>query len=58
MFTAETQVMRKNPFMLRETQHEPDSRIDNSNTHPLVLSVSKGEREFVLMTVEGGEAGV
>jgi membrane-bound ClpP family serine protease len=41
--------MRKNPFMLREPQHERDSTIDDSNTYPLVLGVSKG-RGFFLMT--------
>jgi hypothetical protein len=42
--------VRKNPFMLRESQHERDGIIGNSSTYPLVLSVSKGEWRFFLTT--------
>jgi len=31
-FTAEAQVVRKNPFMLREPQHERDNVVGNSST--------------------------
>jgi hypothetical protein len=47
--------VRKNPFMLREPQHERESPIDNSSTQPFVLSVSKGDRRFFLTTAEHAE---
>jgi hypothetical protein len=31
--------VRKNPFMLRESQHERDGIIGNSSTYPLVQRV-------------------
>jgi hypothetical protein len=41
---AETLVVRKNPFMLREPQHERGSIIDNLSIYP---------RRFFLTTAEG-----
>jgi hypothetical protein len=50
--------MRKNPFMLREPQHERSSVIGNSSTYPFVLSLVEGRRRFFLTIAEFAEFGV
>jgi hypothetical protein len=41
-FTTETQVMRKNPFLLRETSARTGGLIGNSSVWPFVLSLVEG----------------
>jgi hypothetical protein len=52
--------MRKNPFMLREPQHERVVVIGNSGTWPFVLSSSlvEGRTAIFLTTAEHAEFGV